>query len=34
LNYAARDAQEYTTYGEQIDALVRTLGRAPAATAA
>jgi V/A-type H+-transporting ATPase subunit A len=34
LNYAPRDSQEYTTYQAQIDALVRTLGRAPAATAA
>jgi V/A-type H+-transporting ATPase subunit A len=34
LNYAPRDSQEYTAYGEQIDALVRTLGRTPAVTAA
>ena len=33
LNYAPRDAQEYTAYQAQIDALVHTLGRAPAATA-
>src|SRR5262249_39443805 len=34
LNYAPREAQEYTDYREQIDALVHTLGRPPAATAA
>src|SRR5215471_13256977 len=34
LNYAPRDAQDYTAYQAQIDELVHTLGRAPAATAA
>jgi V/A-type H+-transporting ATPase subunit A len=33
LNYAPRDAQDYTAYQAQIDELVHTLGRAPMATA-
>jgi V/A-type H+-transporting ATPase subunit A len=33
LNYAPRDAQEYTAYRTQIDELVHTLGRTPAVTA-
>ena len=33
LNYAPRDSQDYTAYQAQIDELVHTLGRAPAATA-
>jgi V/A-type H+/Na+-transporting ATPase subunit A len=33
LNYAARDSQEFTAYQAQIDELVHTLGRVPAATA-
>jgi V/A-type H+-transporting ATPase subunit A len=33
LNYAPRDAQEYTAYRAQIDDLVQTLGRTPAAAA-
>jgi V/A-type H+-transporting ATPase subunit A len=33
LNYAPRDAQDYTAYQAQIDELVHTLGRTPAATA-
>ena len=33
LNYAPRDSQDYTAYRAQIDELVHTLGRAPAATA-
>jgi V/A-type H+-transporting ATPase subunit A len=33
LNYAPRDAQEYIAYRAQIDELVHTLGRTPAATA-
>ena len=33
LNYAPRDAQDYTAYQAQIDELVHTLGRAPVATA-
>jgi V/A-type H+/Na+-transporting ATPase subunit A len=32
LNYTPRDAQDYTGYLAQIDDLVKTLGRAPAAT--
>jgi V/A-type H+-transporting ATPase subunit A len=32
LNYAPRDSQDYTAYRAQIDELVHTLGRAPAAT--
>ena len=32
LNYAPRDAQEYTAYQAQIDELVHTLGRTPAVT--
>jgi V/A-type H+-transporting ATPase subunit A len=31
LNYAPRDAQEYTAYQAQIDELVQTLGRSPVA---
>jgi V/A-type H+-transporting ATPase subunit A len=31
LNYAPRDSQDYTAYQAQIDELVQTLGRAPAA---
>jgi V/A-type H+/Na+-transporting ATPase subunit A len=34
LNYAPRDSQDYTAYQAQIDDLVHTLGRAPAATTA
>src|SRR5215813_7537399 len=34
LNYAPRDAQDYTAYQAQIDELVHTLGRAPVATPA
>jgi V/A-type H+-transporting ATPase subunit A len=33
LNYAPQDSQEYTAYQAQIDELVQTLGRVPAATA-
>ena len=33
LNYASRDAQEYTAYQAQIDERVHTLSRAPVATA-
>ena len=33
LNYAPRDSQDYTAYQAQIDELVHTLGRTPAATA-
>jgi V/A-type H+/Na+-transporting ATPase subunit A len=32
LNYTPRDAKDYTGYLGQIDDLVKTLGRAPAAT--
>jgi V/A-type H+/Na+-transporting ATPase subunit A len=32
LNYTPRDAKEYTGYLAQVDDLVKTLGRAPAAT--
>jgi V/A-type H+-transporting ATPase subunit A len=33
LNYAPRDSQDYAAYQVQIDELVSTLGRAPAAMA-
>ena len=32
LNYTPRDAQDYTGYLAQVDDLVKTLGRPPAAT--
>jgi len=34
LNYAPRDAKEYTDYRAQIDELVKTLGRAAEAAPA